>query len=50
MLLLVSRLISGFHIEGFWNAVAGALSSAHYFMLNWFSSPVAASKSAFYRH
>ncbi len=40
MLLLVSRLIPGFHIEGFWNAVGGALIiSTVSILLNWFLKP-----------
>ena len=40
MLLLVSRLIPGFHIEGFWNAIGGALIiSAVSILLNWFLKP-----------
>lgn len=40
MLKLVSWLIPGFHLEGFWTAVGGALViSLISFLLNWFLNP-----------
>jgi len=40
MLELVSWLIPGFHIDGFWTAVGGALVvSIVSFLLNWFLRP-----------
>ena len=40
MLKLVSWLIPGFHIEGFWTAIGGALViSLISFLLNWFLNP-----------
>jgi putative membrane protein len=40
MLLLVSALIPGFHLKGFWTAVGAALLiSIVSFLLNWFLSP-----------
>jgi putative membrane protein len=51
MLLLVSRLIPGFHIEGFWNAVGGALViSVISFLLNWFLRPGRNLEVRVYRH
>jgi putative membrane protein len=40
MLKLVAWLIPGFHLEGFWTAVGGALViSLISFLLNWFLNP-----------
>ena len=40
MLKLVSWLIPGFHVEGFWTAIGGALViSLISFLLNWFLNP-----------
>jgi len=40
LLKLVSRLIAGFHLEGFWTAVGAALVvSVISLLLNWFLNP-----------
>jgi putative membrane protein len=51
LLQLVSRLIPGFHIEGFWNAAGGALViSLVSVLLNWCLKPNANLQVRVYRH